>query len=81
MRVQVRFNTLPTKGYVDKVGKRTTIRFLNHARSLAMCHVRAPASPPWSLAHGPYALQTLRIAVRTPRHYGLSMCPSASPIV
>ena len=42
----MRFNTLPTKEYEDKVGTRTTIRFLNHARSLAMCHVREPAPAP-----------------------------------
>jgi hypothetical protein len=49
---QVRFNSLQTQGKFRKaVGKKTTIRFLNHARSMATCKVRPvlllPSPFPW----------------------------------
>jgi hypothetical protein len=44
----VRFNTLPTAGYTKKVGARTTFRFLNHARSFAVCHAPAHVLPEYN---------------------------------
>lgn len=46
----VRFNTLPTKGYHEKVGARTTFRFLNHARSMSMCHSPSHSFPEYDVS-------------------------------